>query len=154
MEWNKTIHEWVLTIEEANDIGNVSSVFGSEDNAERELKSIARTIYNYIHSYGSVGNRVYVDWHIYTDASLKDVIYRASMAQLEAHLESGLNDLKKQVGVNIETGQVIDKKDLKDHSLCVEAEDILVNGDGSFNICYAGYYFNTMKYSDYEELGF
>ena len=154
MTYSLADHRYILTIAAANDICNAAEYFGGDDKTQRVLNSISRTIYDYIHSFGAPRNKFFVDYQIATRTSLREVIFNAMIAQLEAHIESGLDDLKKQSGVNIENGLVIDQRVLKEHSLCVAAKDLLANGDGEFNICYAGSYDAPFTFDSYATLGY
>lgn len=160
MIYNLSTHRYVLTIDGASEIGDVTIAYGDNIQAERTLKSISRTIYNYIFSHANRANRNIVEYWIATNAELRDAIYQAMCAQLEADLSSGQNDVKNQAGINFETNGIIDNKLLKAKSLCIEAQQILENTIP--NILYAGSYafsywtlFNELRsYDRYERLGY
>lgn len=155
MLWNKTAHQWTLEPDDIRPWVNVEQVFGSEERATLELNKIADTVHNYILSFGASGDVVLKDYMAFSSDEVKYHIKRALIAQTLAHIESGLNELKNQAGVNIETGQAIPQSLLLSHSLCPEAKNWLLKAcHGEFKLCYAGKYWHEMQFGDYERLDF
>jgi hypothetical protein len=86
-----------------------------------------------------------------TDESLRNVIYDAMLSQLIADVESGVDSVKNQAGINIETGQVIDRTLHFRNIIAPEVELILLTGNGKFNLLYAGDYGVRLPETRYEE---
>jgi hypothetical protein len=144
-------HRYILNHESNGEHVNVAKAYGSIENIKSQLRSISRTIYNYIYSHSHSGNRYYLEMVLATDESLRNVIYDAMLSQLIADVESGVDSVKNQAGINIETGQVIDRTLHFRNIIAPEVELILLTGNGKFNLLYAGDYGVRLPETRYEE---
>ena len=132
------MHKYILTLAGAL-LPNFNSAFPNEDEGEEILKEITKMyMVGFMVAFHFLIKN-YIEYKLAVDDNFRGIIYDALMAQLKAHL-SGINDLNKQLGVNIENGMIIDDSILLERSICPETKRILENSDGDFNILYAAEY--------------
>lgn len=131
-------HRYVLNHEGNGEHLNIAKAYGSIENIRANLRSISRTMYNYIYSHNHTANRDYVEYLLATDTSLRNVLYEAMLAQLIADVESGVDSVKNQAGINLETGGVIRRNDRIANMISIEAEMILRNANGKTNLLFMG----------------
>lgn len=116
-------HRWIPTILGCAEIGDLTQIYASETVANRTLDSISRTVYNWAYRRSHRSNKDALEYMFAFDCH--EIIKEAILAQVEADVVSGLNDIKHQHGVNVETGLMM--KGLSEHTLAIEAQDILMN---------------------------
>lgn len=136
MNYDKDNHRYVLVAKNCSDIANLSEVYSDFNTIEKTLKSISRTIYNWIYSRVPFSNKNYIEYLLATHKDCIRVIYGAMIAQLEADIASGYNDIKNQPAINFQTGMNVGRDEIKKNLVCIEAQNILESC--SFNIFYAG----------------
>lgn len=115
-------HRWIPTILGCSHLGDITNIYADEVEANRTLESISRTVYNWAYRRSHTANKDTLE-HLFA-FECAEIIKEAILAQVEADILSGINDVKKQHGVNVETGMMM--KGLNEHSLCMEAQDILM----------------------------
>lgn len=147
-------HRYVLNYQGNGEHVNLAQAYGSIENIRTQLNSISRSVYNYIYSQGHTGNRNYVEYLLASEKSLRDVIYNAMLSQLIADIESGVDSVKNQVGLNLETGGAIDRKLLFRHMISPEAELTLLASDGKTNLLYTGDRGFRLDEDRYTKLGY
>ena len=131
-------HRYVLNHESNGEHLNYAKAYGSIENIRATLRSISRTIYNYIYAHNHTLNRDYVEYLLATDTELRNVIYEVMLAQLIADVESGVDSVKSQAGINFESGGVIDRNARIENTISIDAEMILRNSNGKINLLYMG----------------
>jgi hypothetical protein len=154
MVYDYDSHRYVLNHEGNGEHLNVAKAYGSIENIKANLRSISRTIYTYIYTHTHTANRDYIEYLLATDESLRRVLYEAMLSQLEADVESGLDSVKNQAGINFENGSIIDRSAQMRYSISAQAEMILLNGDGKTNIFYMGDRGFRMNDNRYEMFGY
>lgn len=120
--YNTTKHRWIPTILGASEIGDITQLYKDTTTANRILQSISNTVYQWAYQRSNSKNRAYMEYLFAFD--LQDVIKDAMLSQVEADLSSGINDLKLQHGLNVETGMMM--PNLQQRTLCIEAQEILL----------------------------
>lgn len=121
--YNETTHKWIPTILGCSEIDDITKVYATEAIANRVLKSISDTVYNWVYARGHSHNKNFVELLFAFD--LADVVKEAILAQVEADISSGINDLKNQHGTNVETGMIMN--DFSNRILCIAAQQILLS---------------------------
>jgi hypothetical protein len=154
MVYDYDSHRYVLNHEGNGEHLNVAKAYGSIENIKANLRSISRTIYTYIYTHTHTANRDYIEYLLATDESLRKVLYEAMLSQLEADVESGLDSVKNQAGINFENGSIIDRSAQMRYSISAQAEMILLNGNGKTNIFYMGDRGFRMNDNRYEMFGY
>lgn len=147
-------HRYILNHEGSGEHINIAKAYGSIENIKANLRSISRSIYNYIYSHTHSNNRNFVEFMLATEDSLRNVIYEAMLSQLIADVESGVDSVKNQAGINFENGQSLERPTHFRHILSPEAELILMNGDGKTNILYQGDRGFRLNDARYETVGY
>lgn len=143
-EYDNKKHRWVL-----NELAVLNmyetNPFISDVATRRNLEDISQSIYNYIYSANRY-NKILNEYLIATNEVCSDCVVEAMKAQLEAHIESGINDIHKQSGFNLEKGKAISPSTLMEVGICVQAKQILQSC--SYNLMYAGKVFNTIDLTE------
>lgn len=121
--YNATTHRWIPTIDGCSSIDDITQIYGDEAKANRNLKSISDSIYNWVYGRGHSQNKAFVEYMFAFD--LADVVKEAILAQVEADISSGYNDLKNQHGTNVETGMNMD--DFTQKTICIASQQILMS---------------------------
>lgn len=117
-------HKWIPTIDGASEIADLTQVYANEVEIQRELKSMAKTVYNWAYARANAKNRNILEYLFAFD--MADVMKSAILAQVEADVSSGINDIKRMHGTNPETGMMMNRKELAQRTICIEAEQILM----------------------------
>ena len=131
-------HRYLLNHEGSGEHINIAKAYGSIENIKAQLRSIARTVYIYIYSHSHSNNRDFLEFMLATEPSLRKVLYEAMLSQLIADVESGVDSVKNQAGINFESGQSMDRIGLFGAMVSPEVQAILMNGDGKTNLLYPG----------------
>lgn len=138
MTYDKTTHRWYLTVEETKELGDIATEYGSNEIAERELKSQARAVYLWIYNRVPFGNKDVLELTLAKDEKYKPMLKEALLAQLEYDLKSGGNEVTKQTGINFQSGSVIPRSLQKERQVSIETQQIIENASSTVNILYAG----------------
>jgi hypothetical protein len=131
-------HRYILNHEGNGEHLNIAKAYGSIENIKANLRSISRTIYNFIYFHNHTLNRNYVEYLLATDVNFRNVMYEAMLSQLLADVESGVDSVKNQSGINLETGGIISRSDRISNMISIETEMILRNSNGSQDILFMG----------------
>lgn len=124
--YNLTKHRWIPTILGASEQEDITKVYGdNETNVNRQLDSISRSVYNWAYARANSMNKNLIEYLFAFE--MADVIKEAIMAQLEADVSQGFNDVKNIHGTNAETGMIMNRRELAQMSICLEAQQILLN---------------------------
>jgi hypothetical protein len=131
-------HRYILNHEGSGEHINIAKAYGSIENIKSNLRSISRTIYNYIYLHSHSQNRDFLEFMLATESNLRKVLYEAMLSQLIADVEAGVDSVKNQAGINFENGQTMDRIGMFGSMISIEAQAILTNGDGKTNLLYPG----------------
>jgi hypothetical protein len=136
MTYDLNNHRYVLKAQYCSEIANLSEVYADQSAIDKTLKSISRTIYNWIYSRIPVCNKNYIEYLLAKHEDCIRALYEAMLAQLEADISSGYNDIKNQSAINFSTGMHLDREEIRKNLVCIEAQNILEGC--AFNMFYAG----------------
>lgn len=124
--YNTTKHRWIPTILGASELEDVTKAYGDDETyTNRQLDSISRSVYNWAYARANSKNKNLIEYLFAFE--MADVIKEAIMSQLEADISQGINDVKNIHGVNVETGATMNRKELAQISISLEAQQILLN---------------------------
>ena len=155
MIYNSTKHRWELQIEDAEELGDVISQYGSLSNFERQLKLQSMVVYNYIYSCIPRENKDFIEYLLAKDPSFKEGMQEALMAQLMYDLASGGNDVVNQIGIDFKTGgSGVPRSRQIQSQVSPLVRQILENINSDFNIFYLGDYRVRMEDDRYEKRGY
>lgn len=139
MEYDKTMHRWMLTIEDTKDVyESIQSEYGSETKAKQALKNQSRTVYAWIYNRIPNVNRNYVEYLIAKKEEVYNALKDALLAQLEYDIESGGNSVRNQIGIDFKSGNVIDHNAFPSYMVSPMVEMILSSLPPQYNILYVG----------------
>lgn len=150
LEYDKKAHRYILTMDACNEYVDLLSVYSDEDTAQRVLRDVARTIYTWIYSRGNRNNKPYIEYVLSHNEECRELIFDAMLSQLIADTKSGIQDVKDQVGINFETGNVLNRRDQKERVISIEAEQIIINGVPDLNLVFTGDYNVRLPDNRYE----
>lgn len=136
MIYDPTVHRYILNHEGSGEHINIAKAYGSIENIKTNLRSISRTVYNYIYLHSHSNNRDFLEFMLATEPTLRTVLYEAMLSQLIADIESGVDSVKNQAGINFENGQAIERTGIFGSIVSPETQMILMNGDGKTNLLY------------------
>lgn len=139
MTYSAINHRYVLTQQAAKDLCNIdletqldmSALPNASNMADQYLDGVSTAIYQYIYSCAS--NMFAAEYDLAKESKLRNIIKEAMRYQLIYQVSNG--DLHSASGVNIRTGQIMDRKSLRAASIAPLAETILINS----GICYTGH---------------
>lgn len=119
--------------------------------AERTLKEVSRTLYNFIYSRNP-RFKMYLEKLLAKYVPLRDVIFEALKNEILYQFQGG--NFSRYSGVNVITGKVIDLSAMRDNRVISKATEDLLSQDLSngVNLMYGGYYnlpFNMKYREDY-----
>lgn len=152
MKYDAVNHRYVLTQQAAKDLCNedlmteldTSALPNAGNLADQYLDGVSTAIYQYIYSCAS--NMFAAEYDLAKEARFRNIVKEAMRYQLIYQVANG--DIHAASGVNIRTGQIMDRKALKAASIAPMAESILINS----GICYTG--FSPSFTPDYEGEGY
>lgn len=155
MKYDSNTHRWSLEIDDTTQLfGDISKRYGGIEKAERELLKQSRTVYFWIYDKIPVVNKDYVEYLLFSDAPLKEVLKEALLSQLEYDLETGGNSVGKQIGIDFSNGGSMSRGRIAKSQVSVEVQQILENASSSFNLLYAGDYGVRMPSTRYQDYGY
>lgn len=156
MTYDPIFHRYILNVKFASTyLGvNLTQIYNEEAGAKSILNAISRRTYQYVYRNNAISNRNFVEYMLALDETLRPAIMEAMLAQLEADISSGYNDLINSPGINIESGGVIDEQTMAERALCIDARSILENGNGCFNLMYAADYGVRLAVDRYTKYGY
>lgn len=138
MIYDYDAHRYILNHEGSGEHLNIAKAYGSIENIKTQLRSISRTIYNYIYLHSHSNNRDFLEYMLATEPSLRKVLYEAMLSQVIADVESGVDSVKNQATINFENGQAMERTGVFGAMLSPEAQGIIMSGDGKTNLLYPG----------------
>lgn len=139
MTYSTINHRYTLTQQAAKDLCNIdletqldmSALPNASNMADQYLDGVSTAIYQYIYTYAS--NLFAAEYDLAKESKFRNIIKEAMRYQLIYQVANG--DLNSASGVNIRTGQILDRKALRAASIAPMSEKMLINS----GICYTGY---------------
>lgn len=118
----------------------------------RRIKKNSRIVYNYLTTHCYTANQQVVLWLVNKTKEGRKFIYAVLMEQMEADMASGYNDLIMQMPINMTSGAVIPREELKRNQITVATEQLIEANTGyfGFNIMLPARYPNSMIYASYK----
>lgn len=135
LKWNSQNNRYELTIEF---VKNELEVHFRDDGVlTSRIKKNTRKIYNYIKYHSYSGNSHFIDVLLNKTEEGRKFLTDVLLEQLDADNETGFNDLSSQPAINVSSGQVLDRDELRRNQISVDTEQIIDrNADYfGFNIC-------------------
>lgn len=151
--YNKLLHRYILTERVLTELGGDDIYAFDTAKRQRVLKDISNSVYNFIYLRGNSKNRDYIEYILATSKEARELIKQALISQLNADLDSGINDIKKVSPINPQTYQTINRDELARNMVCVECEAILQSFT-LINLLYAGDYGMRLPLNRYELWGY
>lgn len=135
---------YVLTIEEFNN--KFTNPFADTGILAKRLEKNSRKIYNYILNNCYSLNQKIVRRLINETEVGRKFIYDVLIEQMEADIDSGYNDVSSQQPLNLTSGQILSRDELRKNQICIDAEQIIDrNADYfGFNILVPHLYTNVI----------
>lgn len=122
LEFNKETGRYQLTLEFVKTLFDEMPV-KSDSVVKRRIKDTSRLVYNYILGRCYTGNRALVNYLLNETENGKKFLKEVMAIQIESDLLSGLNSLGKLPTINMSTGQIFDRNQVRINQLCVQCED-------------------------------
>ena len=140
VEWDETTKQYRLTLAYCKDA--FDSNFRDDEVLRRRIKKNSSIIYRWIHNHIHSRNRTVVDFVLNNTVEGRELITNMLTAQMEADIETAYNDLSSTPAVNVSSGQVIDRNELRRNQICVDAEQEFENSADyvGFNLGYQAMY--------------
>lgn len=148
MVYNTLLHRYVLTENVITQLGGDDVYALDQAKRNRILLDISNSVYNFIYSRTNSHNRDFIELILATSLEARELIKQALISQLNADIESGINDIKKIAPINPQTYQTIKREELANNMVCVECENI-IQSFSLINLLYAGDYGQRLPLNKY-----
>lgn len=122
LEFNEKTGRYQLTLAYTKALFDVCPI-KSDSVVERRIKDTSRLVYNYIYNHSHTANRNIVEYLLNHTENGRDFLKEVFSIQVESDFTTGINTLGKLPGVNVSTGQVLDREIIRQNQICVEAEN-------------------------------
>lgn len=140
MTFNPISGRYELTMEYVKD--NFTINFRDDKILKERIKKTSRKIYNVIYARSYSANKGVVDFMLHKTLQGRVFLHDLFYEQIEADLQTGVNDLSSMPAINYANGQVIPREEQIRNQLTVDTEQILDRNAEYFgiNILYASNY--------------
>lgn len=122
---------YILTPEFVKDQLDVH--YKDDETLLKRIKANSRKIYNYIYSHAYSSNRPVIERLLNKTPEGYKYLKDALLTQMEADLETGINDLTKQPAINMSNFNTLDRNLLFINQITPDTEQILDNSKAYFN---------------------
>ena len=137
MIWSNDKQRYILTIDADK---RIKSVYTQDlDIINEKLDETSLLVYTFYRTKTHTANKDFFDYLIATTEEYRKIIKSAMLEQLRADMESGYNDLNKQIPLNLQTFQSKDRDFFNRNLVCPMCENILSSAR-PFNLLYLGDY--------------
>lgn len=152
LEFNKDTFRYQLTLNYLKSLRDSDSLpYKSDSYAKRRLQDTSQRVYKYIITHSHTANRQVIDFLLNHTENGRLFLIEVLTAQIEADMQSAMNDIVRLPNVNVANGQVLDREAFRDNRISIETEDVIDDSVNYFgvNICclmpYHPFYFNLVR---------
>lgn len=130
LEWNEETKQYTLALNYCKELFDDN--FRDDTVYAKRIKKNSRKIYNFISSHIFSRNRRVVEFLLQNTQEGRDFLLKILTEQMEADVESGYNDLSSNPGINVTSGQIIDRREFQKNQISVDAEQTFDSSDEFF----------------------
>lgn len=135
LKWNSQTSQYELKLEFVKSEMDVH--FADDNILLKRIKKNSRKIYNYIKYNSYSGNAHCIDVLLNETEEGRTFLKDVLLEQMEADNETAFNDLSNQPAVNVVSGQIIEREELRRNQISVDTEQLIETNSRyfGFNIC-------------------
>lgn len=138
LEWSEEDGRYYLTLEYCNK--EYDHNFKDDDILKKRIRKNSKNIYNYIRYHTNSRNIPIVTALLYRTEEGRNFIFDLLSTQFEADVETGFNDIGDVTPIDVSSGQIMDRNEIRRNLISVATEEIYDNSVNYFgiNLSYQG----------------